>query len=94
MKIGETAKILSTILHCSFSLKNPVSSSSFGSSNSFDSAKFCRHPFDYGQISRITVLPVTGDWILRANLKNHRFARNEGCILRANLKNHRFARNG
>ncbi|KRM82160.1 hypothetical protein FC25_GL001124 [Ligilactobacillus ruminis DSM 20403 = NBRC 102161] len=30
----------------------------------------------YGQISRITVLPVTGDWILRADLKNRHFARN------------------
>nr|WP_270626693.1 vitamin B12-binding protein [Ligilactobacillus ruminis] len=26
----------------------------------------------------IAVLPVTGICILRANLKNHRFARNEG----------------
>jgi len=60
----------------SFSLKNPVSSASFGSSNSFDSAKFCRHPFDYGQIPEIDILPVTGDWILRANLRNRRFARN------------------
>ncbi|TGJ59124.1 vitamin B12-binding protein [Ligilactobacillus ruminis] len=24
------------------------------------------------------VLPVTGDWILRADLKNQRFARNRG----------------
>ncbi|KRM82166.1 hypothetical protein FC25_GL001132 [Ligilactobacillus ruminis DSM 20403 = NBRC 102161] len=30
----------------------------------------------YGQISRITVLPVTCDWLLRANLRNRRFARN------------------
>nr|WP_241531274.1 vitamin B12-binding protein [Ligilactobacillus ruminis] len=27
-------------------------------------------------MSRITVLPVTGDWILRADLKNQHFARN------------------
>ena len=60
----------------SFSLKNPVSSASFGSSNSFDSAKFCRHPFDYGQILKIEVLPVTGIYILRANLRNRHFARN------------------
>ncbi|WP_338143549.1 vitamin B12-binding protein [Ligilactobacillus ruminis] len=32
----------------------------------------------YGQIPRISVLPVTGDWILRANPKNQRFARNRG----------------
>jgi len=30
----------------------------------------------YGQISIIAILPVTGDWILRANLNNQRFARN------------------
>ncbi|EGM50223.1 hypothetical protein LRU_01905 [Ligilactobacillus ruminis SPM0211] len=30
----------------------------------------------YGQISKIDVLPVTGDWILRADFKNRRFARN------------------
>nr|WP_225416571.1 vitamin B12-binding protein [Ligilactobacillus ruminis] len=30
----------------------------------------------YGQISKIGVLPVTGDWILRAEFKNRRFARN------------------
>ncbi|WP_353935295.1 vitamin B12-binding protein [uncultured Ligilactobacillus sp.] len=30
----------------------------------------------YGQISRITVLPVTVGCILRANLKNRPFARN------------------
>ncbi|MBD8999105.1 vitamin B12-binding protein [Ligilactobacillus ruminis] len=32
----------------------------------------------YGQILKIAILPVTGDWILRANLKNRRFARNRG----------------
>ena len=30
----------------------------------------------YGHISKNEDLPVTGDWILRANHKNHRFARN------------------
>ena len=30
----------------------------------------------YGQISIISVLPVTGDWILRADPRNRRFARN------------------
>ncbi|MEE1509231.1 MAG: vitamin B12-binding protein [Ligilactobacillus ruminis] len=30
----------------------------------------------YGQNSKISDLPVTGDWILRANLKNQHFARN------------------
>ncbi|WKB71739.1 vitamin B12-binding protein [Ligilactobacillus ruminis] len=29
-------------------------------------------------MSKIAVLPVTGDWLLRANLRNHRFARNRG----------------
>jgi len=33
----------------------------------------------YGQISKIDVLTVTGDWILRANLRNRRFARNQGA---------------
>ncbi|RGK46081.1 vitamin B12-binding protein [Ligilactobacillus ruminis] len=32
----------------------------------------------YGQIPRIAVLPVTEGWLLRANLKNRRFARNRG----------------
>ena len=32
----------------------------------------------YGQISKIGDLPVTGDWILRAEFKNQRFARNRG----------------
>ncbi|RGK47248.1 vitamin B12-binding protein [Ligilactobacillus ruminis] len=32
----------------------------------------------YGQNSKIGVLPVTGDWILRAKFKNQRFARNRG----------------
>ncbi|NME33025.1 vitamin B12-binding protein [Lactobacillus ruminis] len=32
----------------------------------------------YGQIPRNAILPVTGDWILRANLKKRRFARNRG----------------
>ncbi|MBD8999235.1 MAG: vitamin B12-binding protein [Lactobacillus ruminis] len=32
----------------------------------------------YGQISRISILPVIGDWILRAEFKNQRFARNRG----------------
>lgn len=32
----------------------------------------------YGQISKSAVLPVTRICILRANLKNHRFARNGG----------------
>ncbi|RGK46821.1 vitamin B12-binding protein [Ligilactobacillus ruminis] len=27
-------------------------------------------------MSKIVVLPVTGDWVLRANLKNRHFARN------------------
>nr|WP_270854726.1 vitamin B12-binding protein [Ligilactobacillus ruminis] len=30
----------------------------------------------YGQIPKIADLPVTGDWILRANPRNRRFARN------------------
>ncbi|EGM51565.1 hypothetical protein LRU_01079 [Ligilactobacillus ruminis SPM0211] len=30
----------------------------------------------YGQILKIAVLPVTVGYILRANLKNRRFARN------------------
>nr|WP_270624515.1 vitamin B12-binding protein [Ligilactobacillus ruminis] len=30
----------------------------------------------YGQISKIVVLPVTGGWLLRADSRNHRFARN------------------
>ncbi|TGJ59929.1 vitamin B12-binding protein [Ligilactobacillus ruminis] len=30
----------------------------------------------YGQIPKIAVLPVTGGWLLRANLRNRRFARN------------------
>jgi hypothetical protein len=30
----------------------------------------------YGQISKISDLPVTGDWILRANPRNRCFARN------------------
>ncbi|AEN78921.1 hypothetical protein LRC_16790 [Ligilactobacillus ruminis ATCC 27782] len=30
----------------------------------------------YGQIPRISVLPVTGDWILRADSRNRHFARN------------------
>ncbi|WDC82861.1 vitamin B12-binding protein [Ligilactobacillus ruminis] len=33
---------------------------------------------DYGQISIIGILPVTEGCILRANLKNWRFARNRG----------------
>ena len=33
---------------------------------------------NYGQIPRIDILPVTEDCILRANLKNRRFARNRG----------------
>ncbi|NME32186.1 vitamin B12-binding protein [Lactobacillus ruminis] len=33
-------------------------------------------PGFYGQISEITVLPVTGDWILRANPRKRRFDRN------------------
>ncbi|EFZ34017.1 hypothetical protein HMPREF0542_11876 [Ligilactobacillus ruminis ATCC 25644] len=32
----------------------------------------------YGQNSKIGVLPVIGDWILRADLKKRRFARNRG----------------
>ncbi|KRM82020.1 hypothetical protein FC25_GL001324 [Ligilactobacillus ruminis DSM 20403 = NBRC 102161] len=32
----------------------------------------------YGQNSKISVLPVTADYILRANLKNQYFARNRG----------------
>ncbi|MGO4955436.1 vitamin B12-binding protein [Ligilactobacillus ruminis] len=32
----------------------------------------------YGQNSKISVLTVIGDWILRANLKNQHFARNRG----------------
>lgn len=35
---------------------------------------------DYGQISKITVLPVTGDWNLRANPKNRHFARNPALM--------------
>ncbi|NME33060.1 vitamin B12-binding protein [Lactobacillus ruminis] len=30
----------------------------------------------YGQISKIAILPVTENWVLRANLKNRHFARN------------------
>ncbi|RYS80698.1 vitamin B12-binding protein, partial [Ligilactobacillus ruminis] len=37
-------------------------------------------------MSRITVLPVTRGWILRANLKNHRFARNEGLDFTGKFK--------
>nr|WP_144011380.1 vitamin B12-binding protein [Ligilactobacillus ruminis] len=33
---------------------------------------------DYGQISRISVLPVTEGCILRADFKNRCFARNRG----------------
>ncbi|KRM81715.1 hypothetical protein FC25_GL001631 [Ligilactobacillus ruminis DSM 20403 = NBRC 102161] len=32
----------------------------------------------YGQIPGNAVLPVTGDWILRANPRKCRFARNRG----------------
>ena len=32
----------------------------------------------YGQIWKNEDLPVTGDWILRADLKKRRFARNRG----------------
>ena len=32
----------------------------------------------YGQILRIGFLPVTEGWVLRANPKNQRFARNRG----------------
>ncbi|AEN78896.1 hypothetical protein LRC_16530 [Ligilactobacillus ruminis ATCC 27782] len=40
----------------------------------------------YGQISEITILPVTGICILRANSKNHHFARNpqKFCNLKMN----------
>nr|WP_270397637.1 vitamin B12-binding protein [Ligilactobacillus ruminis] len=30
----------------------------------------------YGQIPEIADLPVTGDWLLRADPRNRRFARN------------------
>gem|GEM_PF-1678190 len=32
----------------------------------------------YGQIPEIAILPVTGGCVLRANLRNRRFARNRG----------------
>ncbi|HCI90028.1 MAG TPA: vitamin B12-binding protein [Lactobacillus sp.] len=32
----------------------------------------------YGQIPEIAILPVTEDWVLRAEFKNRRFARNRG----------------
>ncbi|MBD9204722.1 MAG: vitamin B12-binding protein [Lactobacillus ruminis] len=35
---------------------------------------------DYGQISRIGVLPVTEGRYLRSNLNNRRFARNGGPV--------------
>ena len=35
---------------------------------------------DYGQISKIEDLPVTEDWVLRADFKNRGFARNRGLV--------------
>ena len=62
-KIVEIAWLLSTSLHKAFFYeKSSVVShiqKSFRSISPFFSAKSCCHPFDYGQILKIAVLPVT-----------------------------------
>ncbi|EFZ35496.1 hypothetical protein HMPREF0542_10374 [Ligilactobacillus ruminis ATCC 25644] len=44
----------------------------------------------YGQISKIDVLPVTGDWILRANPRNRHFARNRGAAFTGRFQKSTF----
>ncbi|MBD9205231.1 MAG: vitamin B12-binding protein [Lactobacillus ruminis] len=44
----------------------------------------------YGQISKIGVLPVTGGCVLRADLKNRRFARNRGLCFTGKFQKSAF----
>ena len=44
----------------------------------------------YGQIPRISVLPVTWGWHLRANPKNQRFARDVGLTFTGKSKKKPF----
>ncbi|MGO5155901.1 vitamin B12-binding protein [Ligilactobacillus ruminis] len=44
----------------------------------------------YGQNSKISDLPVTGDCILRADPKNRRFARNRGLSFTGKIQKSAF----
>ncbi|WP_420920924.1 vitamin B12-binding protein [Ligilactobacillus ruminis] len=41
-------------------------------------------------MSKIDVLPVTEGWVLRANLKNRRFARNRGLAFTGRFQESSF----
>ena len=45
----------------------------------FEKTRICPYPGAafYGQIPKIAILPVTAGWVLRADSKKRRFARNQ-----------------